>query len=107
MPCWEVNLISVEIKAADKDLLEQAIKALGYEYTRNGNEFYIGGLEISGSTVSYRESATSKSRLESIVRQYAIEGVKKKAKATGWKGNWMKLNGENKTGNKIKVKKGW
>jgi len=34
MPCYTVRTMSVEFKAEHRDLLEQAIKNLGWKYTR-------------------------------------------------------------------------
>jgi hypothetical protein len=106
MPCWEVTLVSVELNASNPDLLEQALKALGYQYDRYGQEFSVGGLEIGNGQVKYRDNARNIDKINAIKRQYAIESIKKSAKANGWSGNWQKLNGEQKV-NKIELTKGW
>ena len=101
MPCWEINTMSVDLIASDRDLLEQALKSLGYLYKRNGNNFVIGGgLIISGNTITGRDI----DRINSIRRQYSIETIKSVAKKKKWVGTW-KMSGHNRTGNKVVLKK--
>ena len=101
MPCWEVNLFSVDLVATDRDLLEQALQNLGYAYQRNGNDFRIGSIaSITGNTIQ----GVDLNQVNSIKRQYSIETVKQVSKQKGWVGTW-KMRGQQKTGNKVVLKK--
>lgn len=101
MPCWEVNLISVGLKASNRDLLEQALKSLGYSYQRLGNDFRIGSLTtIKGDTIT----GVDINHINSIRRQYSIETVKQTAKKRGWVGAW-RMTGHQKAGNKVVLRK--
>ena len=100
MPCWEVNTMNVDLIASDRDLLEQALKTLGYRYYRYGNDFEMGNMGIKGNKIYGNDM----DRVNAIRRQYSIETVKKIAKAKKWVGAW-KMTGHQKTGNKVVLKK--
>lgn len=91
MPCWTINLISVELKAADKNLLERAIKALNWEHNRVGDVFHIGSwMQIYGNRIVTK--ASNQDRVNALKRQYSIEVVKEKARLKGWTASWQKTS---------------
>lgn len=100
MPCYSVSLMSVELKAADRDLLEQAIKALGWRYRRREHIFYCdNGLNIYTDNVEAPMGMNA--TINQLKRQYSIETVKAKAKAKGWTATWQTT----KTGAKAVLRK--
>ena len=80
--------MSVDLVATDRDLLEQALKSLNYRYTRAGDNFQVGDMQIKGNEII----GISRARMNAIRRQYSIETVKKVAKMKGWTGAW-KMSG--------------
>ena len=102
MPCYRTQLMSVELKAADRDLLEQAIKSLGWGYqTQKSKEvFYCdNGIIVYADSVDVPISRQA--HVNALKRQYSIEVVKAKAKAKGWTATWQTT----KTGAKAALKK--
>ena len=87
MPCWEINTMSVDINATNRDLLETAIKSLGLAYERAGNDFYVDGFSITEDQAILR-SDQQYGTLNAIKRAYSKESIKKVAKAKGWTGAW-------------------
>ena len=102
MPCFSINLIAVELIATDRDLLEQALKELGYQYTRIGNDFlfHSSNVSIQGNKLI----GDGLGQLNAIKRQYSIEVVKQVAKKKSWVGAW-RMTGKNRTGNTVTLKK--
>jgi len=100
MPCWEIQTMSVDLIASNRDLLEQALKSLGYQYYRYGNDFEMGTMGIKGNKI-YGENMD---KVNAIRRAYSIEVLKHVAKKKGWSGAW-KMSGQNVTGNKVVLKK--
>jgi len=91
MPCWEINTMSVDINATNRDLLETAIKSLGLAYERAGNDFYVAGFSITGNQAVI-QAGRQQDTLNAIKRQYSKETIKKVAKAKGWTGAWKVQN---------------
>jgi hypothetical protein len=88
LPCYQINLISVDIAAANKDLLEEAIKALGLAYTRNGESFTIttpsGRITIEDGKATFSNAACQQwvNKMKQAYSFKTIEYVAKKYKFT-------------------------
>ena len=82
MPCYEVNLVSVEISVANKDLLDEALKALGLTFNRNGEVLTIhtpsGTITICNGKAELEER--SMPWLNKIKRTYSVKTVELVAK---------------------------
>lgn len=94
MPCYEVRLVSVEFKAAHKDLLLEALKELGLSVRVSGSVLYIqGGVEIDLD----RQRITCPERMQGIVnrikQKYSEVVLKKVAAKKKWT---VKSKGTNK-----------
>jgi len=95
-----VNRISVKIEAADRQLLEAAIKSLGVPYIRDLNDFAVDGISITGSR-AWLEGPKYQDKLNAIKRAYSKQVVAKKMAQKKWVGTWQKTE----TGEKITLKK--
>jgi len=95
MPCWEINTLSVDLNSTDEEVIENAIKALGYKYTKQNGIIRIKGtgISISNGKVTYNNYDTKK--VMAIKKQCGIETVKKSMKKSMWTGTW-KTNKEGK-----------
>ena len=86
MPCYQVNLLSVEIKAADRDLLERALRSLKFKYTRIRDELIIrtpnGTITISGEQASLPASAQEE--LNRIKCAYSDVVIEEAAQRFNW-----------------------
>lgn len=86
MPCYSVNTLSVEIQAADRELLKRALKKLGLSYRelRSGLDVYstLGTINIRN------DKATLIPRLQStlndIKRAYSVEVIEQGAEDYNW-----------------------
>jgi len=100
MPCYTIQRMSILLNAANRDLLEQAIKDLGLEYTRTNDTFILNGITINNEgTAEVRRGYQDK--LNEIKRAYSGQIIKKVARAKRWNGNWKKLS----TGAKVAFKR--
>jgi hypothetical protein len=100
MPCYTIQRMSILLNAADRNLLEQAIKGLGLKYTRTNDTFVLDGITINNEgTAEVRRGFQD--RLNEIKRAYSGQIIKKVAKAKRWNGNWKKLS----TGAKVAFKR--
>ena len=90
MPCYQVNTISVELKAADRDLLEQALRTLGLSFHRTRDLVRVyaasGVIEITGDTAS--TTAQSLPTLNRIRQQYSREVIKAASTKYRWAASW-------------------
>ncbi len=96
MPCYEVNLISVDLKVADHDMLLDAIKALGLKYRVIGDSIEVdtpaGQLTISNGTAQFSNSSVQQwvNKIKQAYSFKTVEKVSKKYKFT------LTTKGENK-----------
>lgn len=86
MPCHQINLMSVKIEAADRNLLEQALQKLKLKYTRNGRKFVIN---VGSQTITINENSATlpismQNTLNDIKQQYSKEVVMEAASQYGW-----------------------
>lgn len=74
--------MTVELKAADRKLLAEALKALGYKFVQNGNQFVVQ--TPAGQVTINDDSAEFESRAQGYVNKikqaYSLQTVKAMAK---------------------------
>jgi hypothetical protein len=86
MPCWEVRTMSVEFRAKNRKLLEQALDALGWSWWEHeSNVLTVSGL----GTLCLEEGQavipqTAQGRLNRLKQQYSKQALKRAAKLQGW-----------------------
>lgn len=86
MPCYQINTLSVEIQAADRDLLKRALKKLGLDYRelKTGLDVYCG----LGTIQIRKDKATLVPQLQDtlneIKRAYSMEVIEEGAAAYSW-----------------------
>jgi hypothetical protein len=82
MPCYTVNIISVEFKIANEDLLFKAINALGWKYTQDKvdvckrntinirtNDYINFTLDLTNGSAKIMQ--TNQSKLNQLKQQYS------------------------------------
>ena len=95
MPCWEVRTMSVEFKAKNRKLLEDALKRLDYTWQETQNDVLVipglGRLDlIEGSAEIDRRD---QKKLNQLKQQYSKQALRRAAKLQGWQ---MKTKGQMK-----------
>ena len=97
MPCYEVNLVSVEFKAENKDLLFKALDSLFINFNFNEKykevTFRNGYIDLKNNEIT----CESTSFANSIKRAYSLKAIESIAKQKRW---IMKNNG-----NRIQLKR--
>ena len=68
MPCWEVNLVTVEFKARHKQILFAALDRLKIEYRENGDRIFL--TNVSGRYIDLAEGKV-------VVESYMMDTVNK------------------------------
>ncbi len=90
MPCYTVQTVSVAFKVAHVDLLELAIRALGWSSVESydRNKLVVGpigvSLVINLATGQAEVRADQQPRLNELKRAYSHEAIKLAAKLGGW-----------------------
>ena len=110
MPCYEVNTVSVEFKIAHRNLLEAAVKVLGWSIRSNtttsvlveDQSFNSLLIDLVGGKVSIRDG--QQGVLNQLKRAYSLEAVKLAAKVGGWKVSGLKVNLDN---TKLQLERGY
>jgi hypothetical protein len=82
MPCYEVNLISVQFKIENLEILKSAAALLSWNFAKYGNIVKVGPVNIYLSQ-SKAESSTQEN-INTLKRAYSQAAVKAAAKAKGW-----------------------
>ena len=82
MTCYQVNLISVTFKVENISIFEQAAKALGWAFQRNGNLIVAGRVMVNLS--QGKAQSSSQEAINQLKRQYSVQAVKLASKAKGW-----------------------
>ena len=100
MPCYEVRTMSVEFKAENRQLLNQAIKAMNVLAMDDNEGLRLWGgavvLNLKAGTATVREGYQD--QLNALKRQYSKECVKAAAKKMQWA---VKFQGQQATVNKV------
>jgi hypothetical protein len=90
MPCYQINVISVEFSGKSLALLKAAAKDLGWRYSHNGNIVQIGRVKVDlGRGMASGET----DYINQVKRAYSRSTVKQVAKRNGWS---VSVKGENK-----------
>ncbi len=103
MPCYTVQCCSCNLEKADIDLLEKALKKLGYSTSKGaGKTFTFSKNGISGSysnnKLNFRYSSSQEAPdTDAIKRAYSEQVIKDKAKAYQAEGWEFEQDGENYT----------
>ena len=87
MPCYQVQKVSVEFKAAHADLLEKAIQSLGWQYDWNVARTFCrlgNGIELDLRSGQATVNQGQQSKLNELKRAYSQQAVKLAAKLGGW-----------------------
>ena len=89
MPCWEVNVYTLEFKAENIDLLKEALESLGYNYEiyELRGETYCsirGGIELNLTRGQATVSDYNRDRLNRVKQEYSWKAVEKVAKKKKW-----------------------
>jgi hypothetical protein len=97
VPCYEVNLISVDLKAADRTTLDAALQALGLKYTERNGEITIqtpsGRITVRNGQAEFTNS-DCQSWVNKIKQAYSVKTVERISKR-------FKFNITTKPGNKM------
>lgn len=86
MPCYTVQEMSVEFRAAHADLLEKAMSALGWRFDKVAAELYRlqNGIELNLLTGKATIRAGQQDKLNELKRQYSAEAIKRLAAKNRW-----------------------
>ncbi len=88
MACWRINLVSVEFKVANKDLLLKTLKKLDIRYSEWGNRISFShqgyDLEINMETQQITSNKSAVDSINYLKREYTRSAVEAKAKANKW-----------------------
>ena len=86
MPCWEVNLISVEFKAKHLDVLEKALQEININYQINKNIINIGNGRVNINLTNQLAEFDKKqqSLVNEIKRAYTRQAVIKASNKKKW-----------------------
>jgi hypothetical protein len=84
VPCYELNLISVDLKAADHDTLKDALDALGLKYVVRGGEMTIqtpsGRITVKDGKAEFDEDSGCQDWVNKIKQAYSVKTVERIAK---------------------------
>jgi len=91
MPCWEVNLISVEFKATNRKLLDKAIESLGLKVVveYGGRLNLSNGIKIDLNRGIATVEESQQSGLNALKVAYSKESLKQVARQNGWQVQWQ------------------
>lgn len=95
MPCYLVQKVSVEFKAAHRDLLDKALDALGWVRDANvAGTFYrlANGIELDLRAGKATFNAALQGKVNELKRAYTAQAVKAKCRANGWQVNFQGAN---------------
>lgn len=96
MPCYEINLVSLELKLTSKDRLVQALKELGYRVKVNQNIVYANDMKfdlVQGRVTMRYTGKAAVDRLNRVNRKYSEIALREIAKKKRWA---FKMQEENK-----------
>ncbi len=95
MPCWEVNLVSVEFKVRNIEVLKVALTQMGMDPVvwGNGSSVSVQGLLFDLDNEKVQVSSGYINKLAEVKRQYAMVVVEEVARKKRWV---VKNKGKNK-----------
>jgi hypothetical protein len=83
MPCYQVNLISVEFKAKNVNVLELAAKELGWTFQHAGKYVNIGAVTIDLES-QQATTFSGQSSINALKVEYSRQAVLLSAKKKKW-----------------------
>lgn len=88
MPCYEVNRISVDLNIADKSMLEEVIKEMGFTYVINKDgsmtvQTQFGSISIKDGFAKFSDQQ-NQNLLNKIKQKYSRLAIEKVAKKYGF-----------------------
>jgi len=86
MPCYQVNLMSVELKVRSKETLVQALRRLGKKFVDNGDVINVPDEWIIFDLAAGKVSAPANRMvtINKVKQEYSRLVVDKVARAKGW-----------------------
>ncbi len=85
MPCWTTSYNTVELKAADRDLLTQTLRELGYQVQGTDTLVATGnGATLTIGRDGVKVRAGQEKLVEQIKQSYAVNVVKAAAQRFGF-----------------------
>jgi len=96
MPCYQINLVSLELKLTSKDRLVQALKEIGYRVEVRNDVVFAGDIKFDlarGNVTMEGSNRGAVSRLNRVNRKYSEIALREIAKKKRWA---FKMQEENK-----------
>lgn len=93
MPCYQVQTVSVEFKIAHRDLLDKALKTLGWAFVNNGQHYTIclsptsRNILLDLGTGKATLNNDQQGKLNELKQAYAMEAIKLATQSVGWRVN--------------------
>ena len=102
MPCYEVNTMTLDFHALDRDVFDRAVKTLGWTIDQSGDYIRqgMGGktfthrgdfvrIDRFNMTIDFRNGTVSvpadqQHRVNELKRSYSMEAIKTAAIRNGW-----------------------
>ena len=80
MPCYQMNLVTVEFKVKHLSILENAAKALGWSWSQAGNTVVAGTVRINMESGTARVDSYNRDSVNRLKQEYSRQAVMKAAK---------------------------
>ena len=96
MPCYQVNIVSLQLKLTSKERLVQALKELGYQVEVRNRVVFAGDMTFNLDVGEVDMRGTSRNavdRLNRVNRKYSEIALREIAKKKRWS---FKMQEENK-----------
>ena len=77
MPCYQMNLISVEFQVKHISILEAAAKALGWAYSQSGRYVVAGTVKIDMEAGRAETSYRNQDAVNRLKQEYSLQAVTK------------------------------
>ena len=87
MPCYQVRTMSVEFQAKHRDLLDEALKSLGWNSYETDQGLILAGRGIRidlGNQQAEVEAGVGQSNLNRLKQAYSEQALKRVARLKGW-----------------------
>ena len=88
MPCWEVNTVTVEFKASNRRMLEDAINSLGWKAEFSGSQVTLitpnGPIRLDLSDQQHTIDQSDLDNIWKLKREYSKKTIYAAARKYGW-----------------------
>ena len=84
MPCYEVRTMNVEFIAKNVKLLEEALTALKWKFTKTDSKIKIGDITLDLEAGKATLPTTAQEKLNELKRAYSMQVIKTASAANGW-----------------------